>query len=73
MRECAICKKSYNIKTVRSMLRSRYNPTTIKKQKANLKVVRNLIPGKKRAYVCVKCLKTITKKNLNISSLVSQK
>jgi len=61
MRACYICKKSYNTAVSRLLLRGKYNPTGTKKQKANLKPTSKLIPGK-RVYVCVQCLKSMSKK-----------
>lgn len=60
MRQCKICKKSYQIATTRIKLRGKYNPTGVHKQKANLQYKKI---DNKRILVCTKCLKTITKKN----------
>jgi len=61
MRACYLCKKSYNKATTRLLLRGKYNPTGVKKQKANLKATSKFIPGK-RVYICTKCFKTLNKK-----------
>lgn len=59
MRQCEICKKSYQIAITRTKLRGKYNPTGKHKQKANLQ--NKKIDGK-RMLICTKCLKTLTKK-----------
>ncbi len=65
MRQCYICGKSYKNANTRVMLRSHYNPTSSQRKRANLKLMRNIVPGK-RVLVCVKCLKTLSKKKTPI-------
>lgn len=60
MRQCYLCGKSYANGNTRVMLRSHYNPTSSRRKKANLTLVRNMVPGR-RVLLCVKCLKTISK------------
>ncbi|MCL4403820.1 hypothetical protein M1432_00490 [Patescibacteria group bacterium] len=61
MRQCANCGKSFQISGTRIKLRGKFNPTNSGKKKANLQWTRLL--GGKRQLVCVKCLKTLTKKS----------
>ncbi len=63
MRQCEICKKSYQFANRRVKLRGKYNPTGKHKQKANLQSKK--IDGKKM-LVCTKCLKTILKKKTKV-------
>ncbi len=60
MRQCAKCGKSFQISGTRIKLRGKFNPTKSGKKRANLQWTR-LLNGK-RTLVCVKCLKTLTRR-----------
>ena len=61
MRKCARCEKSFIMGGTRKLLRGHYNPTSWGKKKANLQWTKSYTPGK-RALVCTRCLRTLTKK-----------
>jgi len=64
MRKCERCEKSYNSGQKRKKLRGQYNPVKRHhKQKVNLHKTRLYREDGKPAYVCSKCLKTLTKKH----------
>lgn len=60
-RACAICEKTSQKATVLSnrVRATKFNPTTTKRQKANLQSVR-LANGKK-VSACTKCIRTLNK------------
>jgi hypothetical protein len=60
-RNCPICKKS-SIKVIKlKKLRGKYNPTSAKRKYPNLQWVK--LSSGKRIKACVKCIKTMAKKN----------
>jgi len=58
-RLCDICGKSYHKASIINKLRGKYNRAGKKKQRVNLQ---SRIIGGKRLMVCVRCLRTLTKK-----------
>lgn len=59
-RKCYFCGKKYKIVNRRIKLRGKYNPTTKRKQKANLQWFK--LSSNKKVLACTKCIKRKTKK-----------
>ena len=72
MKKCAICGKSYTVKTVRKKLRGKYNPTTKQRKYPNLQWIRLLLDKKNfedkvlkkgtRVKACTRCIKALSKR-----------
>ncbi|OGD39183.1 hypothetical protein A2907_01765 [Candidatus Azambacteria bacterium RIFCSPLOWO2_01_FULL_37_9] len=60
-RQCAICEKTSQKATVFSnrVRATKFNPTTTKRQKANLQSVK--LQNGKKVMACVKCIRTLHK------------
>jgi len=58
MRACKRCNKSFEMGGTRKKLRGKYNPTNWSRKKANLQYGK--LDGK-RALLCVRCMRTLTK------------
>ncbi|MBP8617778.1 MAG: hypothetical protein KBI15_00885 [Candidatus Pacebacteria bacterium] len=59
-RECYFCGKTYQSARTYKKIKSKYDPTNSRKQKANLQWV--VLPhSKKRVKVCPRCRKNIIK------------
>ncbi|MBD3282220.1 MAG: 50S ribosomal protein L28 [Candidatus Portnoybacteria bacterium] len=58
-RVCEICNKKSTVTVSRKKLRSKYNPTTKRRQHPNLQWVR--LDNGKRVKACAKCIKRMGK------------
>lgn len=59
MKHCEICDKGSIVRGARKKLRGNYNPTPKKRKYPNLQKAR--IANGKRAVVCAKCIKRLSK------------